>query len=71
MGTGQHDHKEMGQFDHVGTGQRNHTGTRQFDQLRKRRSPPNMEEELMMEEWGLLKNEEEDGLLSLPTVLWL
>lgn len=30
-----------------------------------------MEEELMMKEWRLLKNEEKDGLLSLPTVLWL
>ena len=29
-----------------------------------------MEEELMME-WRLLKNEEKDRLLSLPTVLWL
>lgn len=37
-------------------------GTRQFDQLGTRRSPPNMEEELMMEEWRLLKNEEKDGL---------
>ena len=33
----------------------------------KKTSPPNVEEELMMEAWCLLKDEEEGGLLPLPT----
>ena len=30
-------------------------------------APPDVEEELMMEAWHLLKNEQEGGLLPLPT----
>ena len=33
----------------------------------KKTPPPDMEEEVIIEAWHLLKNEEEGGLLPLPT----